>query len=287
MMRMLALLQFEWTKMTGRRITWVPFIMLALIVALVVMVFYKVEFKMQRKLFDTAAFTFQDKSEFVNGYFMTAHAMNPIFQMLIPIFVAVASGLMLAGEAEHGTLRACLIRPVTRRRLILSKFVMLSSYAFAISVFIVALLAGAGIVNFGTGNLYTLNLFFNNGQDGASMVPAGEMPLRLALAAVIATLGMMVLSALALLISALVDTAAMAYVITLSVYFAFLTLRTFPFLDWLYPYLFVTHMHRWQQCFYSHIRTGEILVSVVHLAAYAFVFLAAAVLLFEERDIKT
>jgi len=284
---MLALLQFEWTKMTGRRITWVPFIMLTLIVALVVTVFYKVEFKMQRKLFDTAAFSFKDKSEFVNGYFMTAHAMNPIFQMLIPIFVAVASGLMLAGEAEHGTLRACLIRPVTRRRLILSKFVMLSGYAFAISAFIVAMLAGAGILNFGTGNLYTLNIFFNNGQDGASMVPAAEMPLRLALAAVIATLGMMVLSALALLISALVDTAAMAYVITLSVYFAFLTLRTFPFLDWLYPYLFVTHMHRWQQCFYSHIRTGEILVSVLHLTAYAFVFLAAAVLLFEERDIKT
>lgn len=286
-MGLLALMRFEWTKMTGRRITWVPFIMLALIVTLVVAVFYKVEFKMQRKLFDTAAFSFKDKSEFVNGYFMTAHAMNPIFQMLIPIFVAVASGLMLAGEAEHGTLRACLIRPVTRRRLILSKFVMLSGYAFAMSVFIIGLLATAGILNFGTGNLYTLNIFFNNGQDGASMVPSTEMPLRLGLAAVIATLGMMVLSALALLISALVDTAAMAYVITLSVYFAFLTLRTFPFLDWLYPYLFVTHMHRWQQCFYSHIRTGEILVSVVHLAGYAFVFLAAAVLLFEERDIKT
>jgi ABC-2 type transport system permease protein len=213
--------------------------------------------------------------------------MNPIFQMLIPIFVAVASGLMLAGEAEHGTLRACLIRPVTRRRLILSKFVMLSGYSFAMSAFVIGLLATAGILNFGTGNLYTLNIFFNNGQDGASMVPAAEMPLRLALAAVIATLGMMVLSALALLISALVDTAAMAYVITLSVYFAVLTLRTFPFLDWLYPYLFVTHMHRWQQCFYSHVRTGEIMVSAVHLAAYAFVFLAAAVLLFEERDIKT
>jgi len=286
-MGLLALLRFEWTKMTGRRITWVPFIMLALIVTLVVTVFYKVEFKMQKKLFDTAAFSFKDKSEFVNGYFMTAHAMNPIFQMLIPIFVAVASGLMLAGEAEHGTLRACLIRPVTRRRLILSKFVMLSGYSFAMSVFVIGLLASAGILNFGTGNLYTLNIFFNNGQDGASMVPAAEMPLRLALAAVIATLGMMVLSALALLISALVDTAAMAYVITLSVYFAFLTLRTFPFLDWLYPYLFVTHMHRWQQCFYSHVRTGEILVSAVHLAAYAFIFLAAAVLLFEERDIKT
>jgi ABC-2 type transport system permease protein len=282
-----ALLRFEWTKMLGRRITWVPFLVLSIVVTLVVTVFHRVEFKYQRRIFESFQITFQNKSDFVNGYYMTAHAMNPIFQMLIPIFIAVASGLMLAGEAEQGTLRACLIRPVVRRRLILGKFVMLCGYALALSYFVLALLVCAGILNFGTGNLYTLNILFNNGQEGASVVNAADAPMRFVLAGLLASAGMAVLAALALLISALVDTAAMAYVITLSVYFAFLTLRSFPFLEWLYPYLFVTHMLRWQQCFYSNVKLGEIYVSLIHLGGYLIALLAAAIFLFEERDIKS
>ena len=97
----------------------------------------------------------------------------------------------------------------------------------------------------------------------------------------------MVLSALALLISSLVESAAMAYVISLSVYFAFMTLRAFPFLEWLHPYLFVTHMLRWQQSLDSYMKSGDIAVSLVHEAGYLVAFLGAAIFLFKERDIKS
>ncbi|MBE7464689.1 MAG: ABC transporter permease subunit [Planctomycetes bacterium] len=281
-----ALLRFEWTKLRGRRITWVPFAVLGAVVAVIVAVFHRLEFQHMLHLL-RASFQLTGKQDFMNGYYMTAHAMNPIFNALLPIFIAVASGLMVAGETEQGTLRACLIRPVTRRALILGKFALLSVYALALCFFVLALLVGGGILSFGHGPLYTLNILFQNGQEGASMIPAAEVPGRMFLAGLIATFGMTVLAALALLISALVDTAAMAYVLTLSLYFAVLTLRSLPLLDWLYPYLFVTHMLRWQQCFYSHLPMGQILVSLVHLACYLVVFLSAAVLLFEERDIKT
>ena len=280
------LLRFEWAKLRGRRITWVPFLVLAIVVAIIVTVFHRVEFKHMRELFSALSLNLR-KDEFVNGYYMTAYAMNPIFNILVPIFIAVASGLMVAGESEQGTLRACLIRPVSRSRLILGKFAILCGYSLAMSLFVLVLLIAAGVLNFGTGNLYTLNILFNNGQDGVSTVPAAEMPFRFLLAGLIASGGMAVLAALALLISALVDTAAMAYVVTLSVYFAMVTLRSIPFLDSVYPFLFVTDMMRWQQCFFSHIRVGEILVSLVHLACYLVVLLSAAILLFEERDIKS
>lgn len=282
-----AVLRFEWAKLMGRRITWVPFLILAAMAALIVTVFHYFEFNYARKIFSTFQLIFRNKREFVNGYFMTAHAMNHVFQGLMPIFICVASGLMVAGEAEQGTLRASLIRPVSRTRLLLGKFILLAAYALALSLFAITLLVGIGVLNFGTGNLYTLNFLFNNGQEGASTVPAAEVPVRLVMAWLLATAGQMVLAALALLISALVDTAAMAYMVTLSIYFAFLTLRFLPFLDWLYPYLFVTHMLRWQQCLASYVKTGEIYVSLVHLAGYLVVFLAAAVLLFEERDVKS
>lgn len=281
----LALLRFEWAKLAGRRITWVPFLVIALVVTLIVIVYHNAEFKHQKEFFKTMNFVFKSKNEFINGYFMTAYAMNAVFQMLLPIFITVASGMMVAGEYDQGTLRACLIRPVSRARLILVKFAVLSLYAQALSLFAVLLLAAAGIANFGTGNLYAMNMFFSNGTDGVSTIPIEEVPMRLVEAWLLASSGMMVLSALALLISSLVESAAMAYVISLSVYFVVLTLHAFPFLDWLHPYLFVTHMLRWQQCFFSYVKSGDIAVSLVHEAGYLAAFLGAAVLLFNERDI--
>lgn len=283
----LAYLHFEFAKLRGRRITWVPFIVLTLVVSLIVAVFHHVQFKTTIQVFRAFDIFFQSKDDFINGYYMAAHAMNPTFQLLLPIFVSVASGLMIAGEAEAGTLRACLIRPVPRSRLILGKFAILSGYSLALCLFLLFMLVSVGILNFGTGDLFTLNVLFHNGETGASMVPAAELPFRFLMAGLLATMGMMVLASLALLISSLVETAAMAYVLTLSIYFALLTLRMLPFMDWLYPYLFVTHMHRWQQCFYEHIKLGEIYVSLVHLACYLVAFLSATVLLFEQKDVKS
>jgi ABC-2 type transport system permease protein len=175
---------------------------------------------------------------------------------------------------------------VSRRNLILSKFAVLACYSLLLCLFFMALVLLQGIWNFGTGSLYTLNIIFNNGE-GYSVIPASEVPLRFALAGALAAVSIAVLASLSLMISALVETAAMAYVLTFSVYFTELTLRSFPNLDWMYPYLFVSHMLRWQQCFYSHIKSGDIYVSLVHLCGYLIVFLSAAVFLFNEKDIKS
>lgn len=282
-----AVLRFEWVKLLGRRITWVPFLVLAAVAALVSIAFHYLEFKTTLTIFRSANIAITDKSTFVNGYFMASFTMVPVFRMLIPIFVAVASGLMVAGEAEGGTLRACLIRPLPRSGLLLGKFALLCGYALALSVFSIVLLLICGIAFFGTGDLFTINMFFLNGDSGVSMIPEAEVAFRFVLAALVATMGMAVLSALALLISSLVDTAAMAYVLTLAVYFVVLILRVLPFLDGLYPYLFVTHMMSWQKCFYEHVKVGEIYVSMVHLGAYLIAFLSAAVVLFRERDIQS
>ncbi len=282
-----ALLRFEISKLSGRRISWVPFIAIIIITALIVTVFHHAEFKIARGVFRSFKLDFHSKNDFINGYYMTVHALNGLFQMLVPIFISIASGLMIAGEAEQGTLRACLIRPISRTRLILSKFVVLWLYSMLVSMFTIGFVTALGVMNFGSGPLYALNMVFNNGLQGISTIDASAMPGRLVLAWLLASLGMTVLAALALLISSLVETASMAYVITLTVYFAALTLHAFPFLDWLHPYLFVTHMLRWQQCFYQEVKTGEIFVSLIHQAGYIIAFLSAAVLLFKKRDIKS
>lgn len=280
-----SLLRFEWVKLIKRRITWVPFIVITLVVALIVIAFHKGKFTHQREIFKAMSFVFNSKGEFVNGYFMASYTMSAVFTLLMPIFITVASGLMVAGEYEQGTLRASLIRPISRTRLILAKFMVLTIYSQVLVLFAVGLLTAAGIANFGTGTLYAANEAFNNGH-GMSVIPENEVPMRLVCSWLLGALGMMVLAAVSLLVSSLVESAAMAYVVSLSIYFAFMVLRAFNFLDWLHPYLFVTHMMRWQQCFFSYIKTGDIFVSLVHEAGYLGGLLTATALLFSERDIK-
>jgi len=282
-----AFLRFETVKMFHRRITWVPFGVIVIVVALVVAVFHYSDFKTQLTFLKAMNLPVKEKKDFVNGYLMAVATLNPVSQILLPLFIAVAAGLMIAGEAEGGTLRACLIRPVSRTRLILGKFIVLGGYGLLLSYFYLGLVLTAGLINFGRGDLYLLNVFFNNGREGYAVITPDEAPYRFLLAGLLLACGMMVLASLAILVSALSRTAAMAYVISLSIYNIFLTLRALQFLEWLYPYLFVTHMLRWQQCFSENVQWGEIYVSLVHLAAYLAVFLCSAVLLFEEKDVTS
>lgn len=281
------LLRFEGVKLRSRAISWVPFCVLAIVVLLIVAVFHHLQFNHMLALFKDSHLGFTSKADFINGYYLAAHAMNPAFHMLIPIFITVAGGLMVAGEAEAGTLRACLVRPISRGGLLLSKFCWLGAYALALSFFYLVLLILLGTANFGCGTLYTLNFIFHNGQQGVSTIPEAQVPVRFLCAGLLASTGMTVLASMALLISALVESAAMAYITTLSIYFVQLTLFHFPGLEWLHPYLLVTHMNRWQQCFYEHMKVGDIYVSLIHLVGYLVVFLSAAVFLFRERDIHS
>src|ERR1043165_4709543 len=100
--RWMALFRFEWTKMSGRRITWVPFLVIMLVATTIVLAFHNSQFKFQKLALEKEGLLFGRKEEFVNGYFMASNALNAMFVMLIPIFISVASGLMVAGEAEQG-----------------------------------------------------------------------------------------------------------------------------------------------------------------------------------------
>ena len=66
-------------------------LLLAAVVALIVTVFHHVQFRTTIEVFRAFNITFRSKEDFINGYYMAAHAMNPTFQLLLPIFISVAS----------------------------------------------------------------------------------------------------------------------------------------------------------------------------------------------------
>lgn len=92
-----------------------------------------------------------------NGVFAALAGLAIVLPFLLPLTVAIVSGDSIAGEANLGTLRYLLARPVPRTRLLTAKFVVLVVFclAAAAAVWLGGLIAGA--ILFPLGRVTTLS----------------------------------------------------------------------------------------------------------------------------------
>ena len=88
-----------------------------------------------------------------NGALYPAAALAIVLPLFLPVAVAVVAGDAVAGEAQAGTLRYLLIRPVGRTRLLVAKLISVVAYTM-LAVVVVAVTAYAvGTQLFGSGPL--------------------------------------------------------------------------------------------------------------------------------------
>src|SRR5439155_16302803 len=77
-----------------------------------------------------------------NGSLFAVAALAIVLPLFLPVAVAVIAGDAVAGEAQTGTLRYLLIRPVGRTRLLIAKLVA----TFTFVAVAVVLVAGIGYI---------------------------------------------------------------------------------------------------------------------------------------------
>jgi ABC-2 type transport system permease protein len=79
-----------------------------------------------------------------NGSLFAVAALAVVLPLFLPVAVAVVAGETVAGEAQAGTLRYLLVRPVGRTRLLLRKLVAVAAFVLAavVSVAAVGFLVG-------------------------------------------------------------------------------------------------------------------------------------------------
>ena len=88
-----------------------------------------------------------------NGALYPAAALAIVLPLFLPVAVAVVAGEAIAGEAQAGTLRYLLIRPVGRTRLLVAKLVSVVAYTM-LAVLVVSVTAYVvGTQLFGSGPL--------------------------------------------------------------------------------------------------------------------------------------
>jgi ABC-2 type transport system permease protein len=135
-----------------------------------------------------------------NGSLFAVAALAVVLPLFLPVAVAVVAGETVAGEAQAGTLRYLLVRPVGRTRLLLRKLV-------AVAAFVLAAVVSVAAVGFLVGRLLLGDAPLSQAMvsvSGTTLTP-WQIGWRTALAIAFIAFSMLGVAAMALFLSTLSD----------------------------------------------------------------------------------
>ena len=129
----LAQLKNELWKLFGKKRTYIGFVMLLLAENGVCFALYKTHFSLQKRLLESNGYV---PDSYASALTTAIIVLSPIAPLLLPLYVALIGGDLVAKEVEDGTLRMILCRPISRARLLTMKW--LSGAIFSL-VLVIAL----------------------------------------------------------------------------------------------------------------------------------------------------
>jgi ABC-2 type transport system permease protein len=211
-----------------------------------------------------------------SGLVAAIAAVTLVQPFFLPLGTGLLAGEAIASEASNGTLRYLVARPVGRARLVLVKYAAVMAQLAAAIVWIAVIGLVAGIIAFGTGPLPTLS---------GTTLAAGPALLRIGAASLYILLGMAGLAAIGVFISTLTESGPGATAATVSIGIASQVLDNISSLHVVHPYLI---SHRWLafvDLFRGPVEWSGIERGLILDAAYAAIFLSAAVWVFRRKDV--
>ncbi|MEO7923594.1 MAG: ABC transporter permease subunit [Chitinophagaceae bacterium] len=296
---MLKLLRIELFKIFKRPRTYIAFGAIAAIVILI-QIALKFDGKsyidlLLNNLKDSFDFSDEFKTKLLNGYLICFVILNTLL-IQMPLLVALISGDAIAGEANMGTLRLSLTKPISRLQYMQVKFAASIIYTLALLVWMAVLALFGSMLIFGTNDLVVLR------SEGIEQMKSFDVLWRYFAAFGYAAVALTTVSALAFLLSVFAENSIGPIIATMSIVIVFTILSemNIPIYDQtVKPYLFTSHMVAWKGFFYvkadaegttingSMENFGAILRSLGILLAYIVVFFSTAVWVFRRKDILT
>lgn len=219
---------------------------------------------------------------FLNTYFVSYLILNSI-AVHIPFLITLVAGDLLAGEATAGTYRMLLTRPVSRFKVVTSKFATGLIYANILVLWLSVISMGLGYLLFGTGELIVSK------SSQIIIFERTDVFWRFILAYGYAALCMSVVASLAFFFSSLVENAIGPIITTMAIIIVFLIISTIDidFFRSIQPFLFTNYMLKWQSFFDMPIDTKEVIKAVSVLAGHIVILYSATLFIFKRKDILT
>lgn len=164
---MWSLLKIELFKVFKRPRTYIAFIAVWAIVSLIQVAIYVDGPKYMDFVMKDIKDNFDVIGNPLNGYFVCFLILQTLL-IHVPLLVALVSADMIAGEANMGTLRLLITKPISRTKLLLSKFLASSIYAIILLIWIAILGLFVSMLVFGTDglmNVKSYEIIILNGND--------------------------------------------------------------------------------------------------------------------------
>lgn len=216
----------------------------------------------------------------LNSYFISYIILNAL-AVHIPFLITLVAADLLAGEASAGTYRLLVPRPVSRMKIVTSKFFAGAIYTNLLILWLAVISLGLGVIIFGVGELIVL-------KSGTIIIfEKSDVFWRFLLAYGYASLGMTVVCSLALLFSSLVENAIGPIISTMAVIIIFIIISAIniDLFKGIKPYLFTSYILNWREFFNDPVDTFEIIKSVLILAGHIVLFFSLTAFIFRKKDI--
>jgi ABC-2 type transport system permease protein len=219
--------------------------------------------------------------QFLSNLTMAMAMMVPVAYVLMPLYVALVGGDLVAKEAEDGTLRMILARPVSRWRLVTIKW--LAGAVF--SLLLVLVLGVSGVVFasvfFPPGSMFALLPM--EGIYGLFDASAGTARY----ASAIGLLGIKAITVMGMgwMFSCFNMKPAAATILALSVFMVSRIIQEIPYFHDLQGWFLTYHLNFWMKVFVQPIPWPEIAESLCILVGYNLTFFIIGSAAFQVRDI--
>lgn len=295
---MLTLLQIELYKISRRPRTYIAFVAIAAIVFI-----FQIAFKIDGQTYmDLMLQNVRDSFELekfkaINGYFMCYLILNTLL-VQIPILVALIAADSISGEANMGTLRLLMSRPIGRTQFIMVKFVASAIFTIAMLIWMAITALFLSMLIFGVDDLL---IFRVKGEESfIFQIAKDDVLWRYVAAFAYAAVALMVIGALALLLSIFAENSIGPIIATVCIVLVFTIISNLnvPVIEKnVKPWLFTSYLVGWKGFFY--IGTDEegipikgtienwpaiqrsLLILLFHIAF----FLSISIWVFKKKDI--
>jgi ABC-2 type transport system permease protein len=209
-------------------------------------------------------------------------ALTTIF--LTTLFFPLVAGDIVAKEAEDGNLRLLLSRPVSRFRLLLSKFVACQVYTLTLVCFI-------GLLSFGTGSClarWNGGLFAFAPEQGLfSLFSFSDGLRRYAFGILLVALSMNPVTSVAFFFSCQRIKPAAATIITVCLFFIDAILSKVPYFADYEAWFLTSRMSAWLGAFRERISLPDLVETYAVLAGVSATCFLLGWVSFERRDLKS
>jgi ABC-2 type transport system permease protein len=203
--------------------------------------------------------------------------------VFMPLLISMIAGGLIAGEAQRGTLRTTLTRPVHRWVIVVGKALAAFIHAGSLVLFLGGVSLGAGYIVFGGGDIVSTGGIMS-GEGGMRIFAEPQALQRLGLAYGLVMVTMFTVAALAVFCSTIFEHPLTAAGVTVGFLIVSAALMVIPYFEWLSPYLLTSHFNAFRAVFEKAVNWEKIARDMTCIVIYGAGAIAGTLVVFCNRD---